>query len=904
MSSTVKPMFNKESKDNDFKINVDSFSMLIDHFTNMYENPAKATMREVLSNAGDATRNFYNGTGVKNKIVVELPTLANSKNIVIRDFGYGMTMDTINNVVKVYGESTKSSNDDSTGHYGFGFKAPLSLVPHFDVVTVNNGHMISFSVIKVENNPPKMINIKETEKHNHNSENGTSIFIPVSGLNDREILDAFQTIREFEGFFLEFDVEVKNKETSIYANTWASVFHSTKELKDSYVHLFEFTHKGKNIRVFNNILFGVGYSDVEYLNVMGSISLNLSCFLINGYIYGDLKTSRYIIQVEPGVLNFPPSRDSIVKDGKLSELIDDVDSKGKEFLNGENLAMVFAEYLTLIKSPTAKISTLKNKDIPVSFIKEILSKDGEDRVAGGKIDLSKDKDFLNALINLDGRKFPVLAYEFSYNKVVGFNPVSYDRRKTLLRASQFSSEVKSKFSEKDSLGEMDLEVLLDIFIHSRQHTYSENEKGNTVLLFNKFNNRSGSLRAAIPKFDLKDKESPFRKKTIAFFNVPSEKDASFSKLIEVLSAYTQCYFFEFEEVKDVPRIKTETRNKDEETIYSINSFDKDILFGDAYNNDLTFLENVVLTNNKDFNLTSFSLFTPSASQERRPWRQKVCTHRDIVEDAKNGSHVVIVPKNLIDNYFGRILLHVLSSVSIERGDNFLADKKVIVIEEPYQSLVKNLEDEKVDFSVFKLGEKDKFTKKSLTSKAKELTLDKKMIDIYFDKADVETIVNNYHSLTRTPRYFSKKELNTFSEKCKEIKLFVDKNPDKYSSVIETINFVLDDIEEEDKIIGISYNEKVEFTKKYSNSFFTSALLKVFNSQPEINIHEVHREKFGVKESFLKTLSYMPEEFLNFVNNTVKTILFYSKENSGISEEQLEPFVHVLNGKLKEVVEKM
>lgn len=904
MSSTVKPMFNKESKDNDFKINVDSFSMLIDHFTNMYENPAKATMREVLSNAGDATRNFYNETGIKNKIVVELPTLANSKNVVIRDFGYGMTMDTINNVVKVYGESTKSSNDDSTGHYGFGFKAPLSLVSYFDVVTVNNGHMISFSVIKVKDNPPKMINVKETEKGNHNNENGTSIFIPFSELDDSEVEDAFQTIKEFEGLFLEFDVEVKNEKTSSFSRLWDSVSRPFRGIKNSYVHLFDFMHNGKKIQVFNNNLFGVDYADDENPNIMSPISLGLSCFLVNGYVYGDLKNSRYLIKVEPGVLNFPPSRDNIVKDGKLNELINKVHSKGEELLKGENLAMIFAEYLTLAKTPGDKISLLKSKNIPASFIKEILSKDGEDRVVGGKIDLSKDKDFLNALINLNSRKIPVLAYEFSYNNVVSFSPVSYNKKKNLLRASQFSSELKNKYAEKDSLDEMELESFLDIFANNQQYGISEGKKGNTVLLFNKFNNKSGSLRAAIPKFDLKDNEIPFRKKTIAFFNVTSEKDSSLSKLMEVLSAYTQYYFFEFEEVKDVPRFKSETRNKNKDTLYSTYSFDSNSLFGNSYNNDLTFLENVVLTNIKDFSLSVLSRFNANVLQERAPYKQAIRIHSDIVEEAKNGSHVVIVPKNFIDECFGRILLHVMSSISIERGDNFLADKKVIVLEEPYQSFIKNLEDENVDFSVFKFGEKDKFTKKSLIAKTKELTLDKKMIDIYFDKADIETIVKNYHFNTRTPRYFNRSELNNLHERCKEIKIFMDKNPTKYTSAIETINFVLDDIEEENKITNIGYNERVDFVKKYSNSYFTSAMLKVFESNPELDIHEIHKEKCGTQQSFLKTFSYMPDEFLSFVNTTVKTILFYNKENSGISEEHLEPFVKVFSDKLKEVVEKM
>jgi hypothetical protein len=98
----------------------------------LYSDPMLAAIREPICNAWDA----HIAAG---KTDVPIAVSVSSEGIVIRDFGYGIAHEDINNLYCRYGKSTKKDDDDLTGGFGVGCKAPYAYADHFEVTSYHNG---------------------------------------------------------------------------------------------------------------------------------------------------------------------------------------------------------------------------------------------------------------------------------------------------------------------------------------------------------------------------------------------------------------------------------------------------------------------------------------------------------------------------------------------------------------------------------------------------------------------------------------------------------------------------------------------------------------------------------------------------------------------------------------------
>lgn len=98
----------------------------------LYSNPMLAAIREPICNAWDA----HIAAG---KTDVPIEVSVSSEGITIRDFGYGIAHEDINNLYCRYGKSTKRGDDDLTGGFGVGCKAPYAYADHFEVTSYHNG---------------------------------------------------------------------------------------------------------------------------------------------------------------------------------------------------------------------------------------------------------------------------------------------------------------------------------------------------------------------------------------------------------------------------------------------------------------------------------------------------------------------------------------------------------------------------------------------------------------------------------------------------------------------------------------------------------------------------------------------------------------------------------------------
>jgi hypothetical protein len=120
--------------------------------SSLYSNKPLAVVREILCNAWDA----HVEGGVDRPVEVSL----NREKLVIRDFGSGLSPEQIIKNYTTYGGTTKLDNEEVTGGFGLGSKAPFAYVDHFEVISFHQGtktiYNMSLSSALVDGKPTVM----------------------------------------------------------------------------------------------------------------------------------------------------------------------------------------------------------------------------------------------------------------------------------------------------------------------------------------------------------------------------------------------------------------------------------------------------------------------------------------------------------------------------------------------------------------------------------------------------------------------------------------------------------------------------------------------------------------------------------------------------------------------------
>lgn len=121
--------------------------------SSLYSDKKLAVVREIACNAWDA----HIEAGCTDK-AIEI-TLTRSK-LVIRDFGPGMSHANILKLYTTYGGTTKVANENVTGGFGLGSKAPFAYADHFQVISRHKGkqtiYHMSLSAAEVDGKPSVM----------------------------------------------------------------------------------------------------------------------------------------------------------------------------------------------------------------------------------------------------------------------------------------------------------------------------------------------------------------------------------------------------------------------------------------------------------------------------------------------------------------------------------------------------------------------------------------------------------------------------------------------------------------------------------------------------------------------------------------------------------------------------
>lgn len=297
---------------------------IIQQLTDLYSDPVTATVRETVSNALDATALAISRGLKPDPVEVYAPSMFDHVFKVV-DHGVGMTAEQLDEFFSDYGNSSKITDMSAIGSKGLGAKAPLAYTQTFNVETVHDGRRIIISLNRGANaNETKTLVDESTDEPN-----GTIVTIPVR----REDVDSFiDAVKVYEKYSTpDLPIVVDGRERS---------------LADRYVRLGDIqiavTEDGEPVtggvwayrgedgqKLYSTVSSWISDVSWRYGNVAGSTAVTLGGWRYDisssGYRYNSDWDPSFVVELKPGVVDFPASRDEIKVNDRLSEFISYVD---------------------------------------------------------------------------------------------------------------------------------------------------------------------------------------------------------------------------------------------------------------------------------------------------------------------------------------------------------------------------------------------------------------------------------------------------------------------------------------------------------------------------------------------------------------------------------------------------
>lgn len=259
--------------------------------TDQYGDPIEATVRETVSNAIDASRERAEQDGSEVPYVtIDVDYLGMTATIA--DQGVGMSLEHANQHFVKFANSSKSYKMNLIGAYGLGSKAPLAYNTTFTIESTHEGNTIVFTMTKSASGfEAKVLSNSHTGKAS-----GTKIIIPIKSRSDGERF--LEVARRYAKW--NFGSRVKVDGVAVENDQWFPV-------DEIVIH----PESGTTGRIWAN-------------KNAGTLSLRGSDYSLGGWLYEnpDYTYYRYtkepdtnsaILEIAPGVLDFPASRDAVTK---------------------------------------------------------------------------------------------------------------------------------------------------------------------------------------------------------------------------------------------------------------------------------------------------------------------------------------------------------------------------------------------------------------------------------------------------------------------------------------------------------------------------------------------------------------------------------------------------------------
>ena len=189
-------------------IDFDSADFLKQMLSKFYSDAVGSLIRETTSNALDSHREINSSEPI---IVSFLSNDEGNYEFSVEDFGVGINKDTINNILRKYGKSTKRNSVNQLGAFGLGWKSPLAYTSGFYFTGRKDGVEIKCMMYEGEED----IKIDILHETSTKEKNGCKVTVPVN-YSDR--MDFTLKIKEQLAYFenVYFNVSTLDNDFKIH----------------------------------------------------------------------------------------------------------------------------------------------------------------------------------------------------------------------------------------------------------------------------------------------------------------------------------------------------------------------------------------------------------------------------------------------------------------------------------------------------------------------------------------------------------------------------------------------------------------------------------------------------------------------------------------------------------------
>lgn len=273
----------------DMSLSNDSLEHIMDILSDLYSNRPAAIIREYTTNALDS----HIISGQTKPVEIRTPNRL-SPNLVIQDFGNGMSKQTLIDTYSKYGASTKRGNNLEAGQLGLGSKSGFAYTDQFTVRSVHDGHCCELIMSRNDRGAAEMTIAFDYET---TDESGVTITIPIKTHDITSVIDA---AAQFAMFATPGTISLNGE---------------INERPENWIQLSDTIYSAPNLE--------------SHMIVMGNVAYPAKLF---PNIWMSSYENRIVAFVEMGDVDFAPSREALKYTPYTQKTIDNIESLIEEKL--------------------------------------------------------------------------------------------------------------------------------------------------------------------------------------------------------------------------------------------------------------------------------------------------------------------------------------------------------------------------------------------------------------------------------------------------------------------------------------------------------------------------------------------------------------------------------------------
>lgn len=286
----------------DMSLSSDSLEHIMDILSDLYSNRPAAIVREYGTNAMDS----HIISGQVKPIEIQTPSRLNP-NLVIRDFGEGMSKQVLIDTYSKYGASTKRGNNLEAGQLGLGSKSGFAYTDQFTVRSVNNGHCCELIMSRNDRGAAEMTIAVD---YATDDPSGVTITIPIKSFDVELVISEVQ---DFATYATPGTVSVNGKINEIPEH-WEKIADNLYCSSEISHHMIVMGNVAYPAKIFDNIWMPYRAKRIIAFVGMGEVDFVPS----RENLKYTLHTQRTILNIEQYLL------DSITEQAK--DLIENADT--------------------------------------------------------------------------------------------------------------------------------------------------------------------------------------------------------------------------------------------------------------------------------------------------------------------------------------------------------------------------------------------------------------------------------------------------------------------------------------------------------------------------------------------------------------------------------------------------